>query len=134
MNGSCHCGQVTIRVPAEPEYLNACNCTVCTKLGALWGYYSRRQVGIAGETRSYLRSDVEQPNIGFDFCGQCGATTSWSPRGSNEEDRMGVNMRLFDPAELTGIEIRYGDRRNHDTAPRRYYREPTIFDGAGAQP
>jgi hypothetical protein len=48
---------------------------------------------------------------------------------------MGVNMRLFDRAELAGIEVRYGDRLNHDAGKKRfYYREPTVFGDAGVTP
>ena len=62
------------------------------------------------------------------------AAAPWSPLAADAPDRMGVNMRLFDPAELKGIEVRYGDRRNHaKVEPRRYYRDPETFDGLGAQ-
>ena len=133
MNGSCHCGRVTIRVPGRPDYLNACNCTLCTKMGGLWGYFPRSQVAIVGETRSYVRADESEPYLGTHFCGHCGATTHWAPLADDAADRMGVNMRLFEPEELAGIEVRYGDRRSQDAVePRRYYREPTLFDGLGA--
>jgi hypothetical protein len=134
MKGACLCGRVTIRVPARPDYMNACNCAFCTKLGAVWAYYALSAVEIEGEPRAYVRADVDNPTLSGNFCPDCGATTHWAPIGENHRDRAGINMRLFDPAELIGIEVRYGDRRNHSGAdPRPYYRAPTIFDGEGAK-
>ncbi len=132
MRGSCHCGRVAIRTPGPPAILNQCNCTLCTKLGALWGYYPASDVAIVGEPRAYLRADAESPRLSFHFCGACGATTHWSAIEPSAAPRLGVNMRLFEPAELQGIEVRYGDRRNAGRGdPPRQYREPAIFDGAG---
>ena len=36
LQGSCHCGQVKFQVEADPaQGASRCNCSVCTKLGAL---------------------------------------------------------------------------------------------------
>ena len=126
MNGSCHCGRVTIGVPGTPDYLNACNCTLCTKMSGLWGYFPRSRVAIAGDTRAYVRDDIDA-YLATHFCEHCGTTTHWSPLAEDAPDRMGVNMRLFDPASLTGVEVRYCDMRNDYDGPRRFYREPTRY-------
>ena len=128
MKGSCHCGAVSLNVPARPDYLNQCNCTACAKLGTLWGYYLTDAVTIEGSPLAYARVDSDPPMLHFNFCGSCGATTHWSPTEHHPIDRLGVNMRLFEPDDLIGLEVRYGDRRNHAAAePRQYCRAPTIF-------
>jgi hypothetical protein len=133
VNGACLCGRVTVRVPGQPTYLNACNCEACTKLGAMWGYYPREEVEIGGEPVTYVREDRSDPYLSFHFCAACGSTINWAPIPGDAPDRLGINMRLFDPAELKGVELRFGNRREHDTVePRRYYREATTFDGQGA--
>jgi hypothetical protein len=133
MKGACLCGRVTIEVPGRPEYLNQCNCAFCVKLGAMWGYYPASTVVFAGSIASYERDDVAEPTITGQFCPTCGATTSWAPIKDGMPDRMGVNMRLFDPADLTGIELRFGNRRDYPAGePRHYYRAATTFDGLGA--
>jgi hypothetical protein len=131
MKGVCLCGRVTIDVPGRPEYLNDCNCAFCVKLGAMWGYYPAGAVTFGGTTTSYVREDVTEPKLRAHFCGTCGATTSWSPIKDDMPDRMAVNMRLFDLADLMGVELRFGNRRDHPTGEH-YYRAATTFDGMGA--
>jgi len=131
VKGSCLCGRVAVDVPGRPEYLNACNCTACTKLGALWGYFSATSVQVKGETRAFVRTDAPPSYVRFHFCDGCGTTTHWSPLAGDAGDRMGVNMRLFDPEDLAGVEVRYTNRRDDYEGERRYYRQPTIFGEAG---
>ena len=133
MNGSCHCGAVTIEVPARPEYLNQCNCTACHKLGTLWGYYRAGDVRIAGDPQPYVRADGSG-ELAFNFCARCGATTHWGPAPGHGTERRGINMRLFEPEELAGVEVRYGDRRSHGSGgPGHYARGPSTFGAGGAE-
>ncbi len=135
MKGRCHCGGVRITVPAAPDHLNQCNCSACFTAGALWGYYPAASVVIEGAPIAYRRADIDPPLLDLNFCGGCGTRTHWSATPHLATERMGVNMRLFDPAALAGIAVHYGDRRTGPaTEPRRHYREPTVFDGAGVAP
>lgn len=36
---SCHCGQVRIELDRRPDYINECNCTLCSKAGVRWGLF-----------------------------------------------------------------------------------------------
>jgi hypothetical protein len=133
MNGSCHCGRVTVSVPDRPEFLNECNCSVCSKLGAMWGYYTADQVDVSGTPGGYVRGDVPEPSLRFHSCTHCGATTHYAMIEAGPTSKVGINMRLFDPAELIGVEHRFGDRRNYPSGERHYYRAPVPFDGIGAR-
>jgi hypothetical protein len=109
MKGQCPCGGVTVTVPGRPEYLNSCNCTLCFRLGTLTGYFPLDQVMITGETREFRRSDIEV-YLTNHFCPTCSAVVGWT--SIEPYDRMGVNMRLFDPEELLGIPIRFPNGRD----------------------
>jgi hypothetical protein len=37
LNGTCHCGKVRIDVPACPDTLILCNCSICRRYGVLCG-------------------------------------------------------------------------------------------------
>jgi hypothetical protein len=132
VKGACICGDVTVEVPGRPELMNACNCSVCWKLGAMWGYYPRNQVTITGTTIGYRRTDVAEPSNEFQSCARCGATVA-EPRLQGAADvPTGINMRLFDPSELKGVELVFGDARNRvNKDDRPTYRPAEPFDGAG---
>lgn len=121
MKGACLCGGVTVTLARRPEYMNSCNCSACFRLGSLTGYFPPDDVTIAGEPKSYIRSDIE-PYIAFLFCPTCSANVGWASLEPRE--RMGVSMRLFDPAELVGVPVRFPNGREWDgdeemPAPRR---------------
>ena len=59
IEGRCICGGVTIDIARLPEYLNASNCRLCQRSGGLWAYFPRNEVTISGETRRFVRSDLD---------------------------------------------------------------------------
>lgn len=103
--GSCHCGAVTIAVPAPPPTVVQCNCSLCRKLGWLVAYYDRAEVSIEGETEPYMTGEKWMK---FRHCRQCGVTIHWEPapgyedRGLGPDElaflttKIGVNARLLD--------------------------------------
>lgn len=122
VSGSCHCGAVRIAVPARPEWLGSCNCSICTRLGTLMAYYpDEGAVRIEGETRAYIWGDRM---IGLHHCPTCGCATHWQSLGERF-GRMGVNARLLDGFEMregvSGAEYWLGDARL----------EVRFFDNAG---
>ena len=128
MKGTCLCGGVTVSVPRKPEYMNSCNCSACFKLGSLTGYFDPAEVTVEGETKRFVRSDIE-PWIAFVFCPTCSAGIGWTSLEPLDPPRMGVSMRLFDPGELVGVPIRFPHGRdwndeNERPAPRH---EPIPF-------
>lgn len=114
MQASCLCGAVRVSLARKPEYINDCNCSLCRRAGGAWGYYSNQDVNISGETSYFLRSDIENPAVAAHFCPSCGTSTHWAlseayQRANPGLDRVGVNMKLFAPKDLIGIEIRFPD-------------------------
>lgn len=103
---ACHCGKVEIELPAEPEYVNHCNCTLCRSYGALWAYYPLSQVKIgSGATDTYAWNGK---NVDFHRCHNCGCVTHWLPRNKSR-DKVGVNVRLLDPFILDKATIERED-------------------------
>lgn len=110
--GACHCGAVTVSLPAPPVAMNRCNCSLCNKLGVLWGYYDAADVLLSDATLAhYQRADVAIPSLTIDRCAACGCTVRWRATVPKAVPRIGVNMNLFAPEALDGIEIRDTDGR-----------------------
>ncbi len=117
-SGSCHCGAVTVRIAHRPDYMNHCNCSLCAKAGAIWGYFDPADVTIEGETEGYTRADYAEPAVRVHFCPICGVTTHWQTTEGyaaahpEQAARMGVNMRLFGSGAKSGVELRFPDGKN----------------------
>src|SRR5688572_21718269 len=110
---SCHCGRVGLTIDRRPDYIHECNCTLCRKTGARWGYFDPAQVAVRGATTTYLRNDKDDPVAEIHFCAACGTTTHFTLTAEAAarfgQALTGANMRLADERELAGIELRYPD-------------------------
>lgn len=113
---SCLCGQLRVELQKRPDFIHECNCTLCSKTGARWGYFSPVDVSVEGHSLGYCRSDRDEPNAEVHFCSTCGSTTHFiltkSAVSKFGNGVMGVNMWLADPHDLNGIELRYPDGRS----------------------
>jgi hypothetical protein len=132
MTVSCLCGQAHLTVQKRPEYVHECNCTLCSKTGARWGYFHPSEVSIDGATKGYSRADKEEPNAEVHFCAECGSTTHFvlTPRAVEKfgNTLMGVNMWLAGERELGGIELRYPDGQAWSgMGAFTYIREPRLI-------
>jgi hypothetical protein len=118
LEASCHCGAVEVQIAKRPDYLNECNCSLCNSHGVWWGYFVPAEVKVTGKTRAYRRVDRDEPAVELHFCGVCGCTIHWTllPAFHEKvgEDRMGVNLRLFEREALMGIELRFPDGKGWD--------------------
>lgn len=130
MKGACNCGSVTVAVERRPEYINVCNCSLCRKTGGAWGYFDRAEVTVEGELRDFVRTDLEEVFLATQFCPGCGSAVRWVPLPHYETSRVGVNMRLFDPAALAGIETRFPEGIEW-TGERPEQRHPPLPYGEG---
>jgi hypothetical protein len=106
--GSCHCGNVRIDIPARPDALVLCNCTICRRNGALWAFYAREDVRLSGHpehTNGYVWGER---TITTFHCTGCGGVTHWEPLAP-DRTKFGINIRNFDPHEIGEVRLRRFD-------------------------
>jgi hypothetical protein len=98
ISAKCHCGQIEIIVRELPEYLGHCNCSICRRYEALWGYYPPDAVSInlnGSRTSSYIWGDRE---VEFHRCENCGCITHYSTTELCPEPIVAVNFRMVEPS------------------------------------
>lgn len=93
--GTCHCGAIVIELRDDPPDAGDCNCSLCRRTGALWHHCSPSLVIVSGEATAYVQGDRMLTTW---HCGKCGIVTHWTALNDPSYDRMGINLRLFDPA------------------------------------
>ena len=109
LSTTCHCGAVRITVPRRPAYLLNCNCSICRRLGCLWAYYPEAEVQIDTPPEgqdAYIWGDKTLRTL---RCKTCGCVTHWASLQPNEDGRMGINMRNFEPEQIGDVRIRRFD-------------------------
>ena len=110
----CHCGGITIVVPAPPTLINECQCSLCFRYGANWAYYPAQEVLVTAEAdrkhMEYVRDDAGcSRDIVFSFCSNCGCLTHWKSVVGGNSKKMGVNVRML-PVEVTkDVKRQYGN-------------------------
>jgi hypothetical protein len=113
VEGRCACGAAGYTVSQAPDEVTECNCTLCTKLGGRWAYYAPADVALVGETIAFVRGDMAKPGLATHHCARCGAITHWAALDPTYA-RMGVNVRLLDPAVIEDAAIRRVDGLSWD--------------------
>ena len=97
LTGSCHCGEASPSLKDDRRFVTACNCTLCSRYGALWAYdYENERSRLTGPMRSSTRAGKKDPTLEILFFPSCGGVLCW--RGLSLEEggrrRMAVDLRL----------------------------------------
>lgn len=133
---SCLCDQVRIELGKSPDFIHECNCLMCRKTGARWGYFHPSEITVSGATRGFSRQDKAVPNAEVRFCATCGATTHFvltaAAAAKFGDTLAGVNMALAAERDLAGIELRYPDGAAWSgEGDFTYVREPRVLGRDG---
>jgi len=129
---TCLCNAVTILVARRPAYIFECNCSLCSKTGARWGYYEPGEVTVTGKTAKFTRPDKAVPATEIHFCPGCGNTTHFTLTSAaiaqHGNTMLGVNMWLAEPRDLSGLEVQFPDGRSWSgEGPFGFIREPIVL-------
>ncbi len=110
IEGSCHCGNVKWSYAQPLESITACNCTLCSRYGALWAYgHVDHGITISGATKSYSRGSKIN---GYHFCETCGCLAYYLAKFKDEQGRfrIAVNTRMVtDPQLIASLPVDHFD-------------------------
>lgn len=128
-SATCQCGSVKITLGHKPDFINDCNCSLCTCATGAWGYFNTDHVRVTGQTKPYVRPDRPNPIVELHSCVICGDTTHWHITAGYKQspsvtDQMGVNMRHFAATDLVGVEVRFPDGKAWSGEGDYTYRQP----------
>ena len=106
IEAACHCGATRFEVARAPRRLTSCNCSICRRYGALWAYYTTREVRLKYRKRDVVTYAWGDRNLRFVRCRTCGCILHWEPVRGGRDFRMGVNARNFDPDVIARVRVR----------------------------
>lgn len=110
-NAECHCGNISLVADEAPETITSCNCSICNRLGALWGYYSSEHVKITLGDKPEDTYQWGDKAITFHRCSECGCTTRYSSTSTPGEGStlIAINCRMAPLSAIKNIPQRQFD-------------------------
>ena len=126
---TCHCGATRIQLPSQPTEATSCNCSYCSRTGAVWAYYKQGELTFLSRDGEATYSASGGMNL-HHFCSTCGIQTwgdspDWAsmynldgtPKNSDAnamptERTYGINLKLIDDLDWSAVTITNVDGRN----------------------
>lgn len=103
--GSCHCGRIAFEVEGGLDKVNECNCSICSRKGALHWFVPRESFALRANEADLSTYTFNKHAIKHRFCSTCGC----APFGEGETpsgDRMvAVNARCLEDVDLSALEV-----------------------------
>ncbi len=114
--GSCHCGRVQFEIETDLTQATECNCSMCTKKGALHHRVSPEHFKLLSGQEALSQYRAGTKTATHWFCKHCGIHPFSNPRAA--PDMYSINIRCLDDyeGEKNNIAIRTFDGRNWEEA------------------
>ena len=108
LHGSCHCGNVHFEIEGEVGAALACNCSICSRKGALlWA--ARRHDFHLTEDREMSRYTFNRHAIAHRFCPVCGIHTHSEDTDLAGEPAVYINLRCLEDFDLARVPVHHFD-------------------------
>ena len=105
VNGSCHCGFISVEGDADPERVTVCHCTDCqTRTGSAFGVVvpvSGDSFKMTGTPTLYLKTTADSgtPRVQA-FCPKCGSAIHSTSPGEGRQASYTVRVGLLAQRDL----------------------------------
>ena len=105
----CHCGNVKLLAAQPPSSITQCNCSICHRLGALWGYFDSADVQIRVGDKPLNAYSWGEKSIIYHSCSRCGCTTHYTTTESDGNELVAINCRMAPLDDIGAIPVREFD-------------------------
>ncbi len=110
--GSCHCGKVSFEVEGELTQVMECNCSICSRKGALLWFVPRSQLQLLTPEENLRTYTFGEHTIQHQFCPNCGIHPFGEGTDPSSGNRMAaINVRCLDDVEFSTLPVEHFDGR-----------------------
>jgi hypothetical protein len=103
--GSCHCGRVAFEVEGEIDSALSCNCSICSRKGALLWFVPRDNLRLLTPEDAASTYTFNKHVIKHRFCPTCGIHPygeGMDPKGNRVA---AVNLRCLEDIDLSAVPV-----------------------------
>ena len=108
-SGSCHCGAVAFAVEFDPEQALKCNCTICTRLGAVWAFAPRSRFTLKSGDAALGDYQFGAKRLHHRFCRTCGIESFAEGAMPDGTPSVGINLRCVEGIDVDKLNRSVGD-------------------------
>jgi hypothetical protein len=109
--GSCHCGNIAFEVEGELAQTVSCNCSICSRKGALLWAVPRDKLRLLNSEQGVGQYTFNNHVIAHRFCQACGIHAYAEDVAANEERTAYVNVRCLQGIEPDSFPVMHFDGR-----------------------
>ena len=103
--GGCHCGQVRYDVTLDLDKVVVCNCSICTKTGAILGGVSAEQFKLNSGQDMLSDYTFNKHVIHHRFCTRCGIHTHGEGVDPKGNRMAAINIRCLEGVDPSKLKI-----------------------------
>lgn len=107
--GSCHCQAVTFAVELDLDGALECNCSICSKLGAIWAFAPASKLEMKSGKDKLGDYQFGKKTLHHRHCTVCGIETFAEGKAPDGAATVGVNLRCLAGVDVTKLEPRQYD-------------------------
>ena len=110
--GSCHCGRVVFEVEGELTQVTDCNCSICSRKGALLWFVPRDKLRLLSAEDRLATYKFGQRTIAHRFCPECGIHPFGEGTDPSGNRIAAINVRCLEGVELSALSVSHFDGRS----------------------
>jgi hypothetical protein len=110
--GACHYGAVAYSVELDLATTLKCNCSICTKLGAVWAFAPRSSFTLKSGARKQGDYQFGKKALHHRFCTACGVESYAEGAMPDGTPTVGINLRCVDGVDVDKLSPKPWDGRS----------------------
>jgi len=110
--GSCHCGRVAFEVEGEVTSVMECNCSICSRKGALLWFVPRAQLRLLTPEENASTYLFNKHVIRHRFCPVCGIHPYGEGVDPSGKPTAAINVRCLDGVDFSALPVTHFDGRS----------------------
>lgn len=103
--GSCHCGNVRYEVETDLAKVISCNCSFCSRTGALLTFVPVSQFKLEKGEDALVDYRFNTHKIAHVFCKGCGVRSFSKGKMPTGEEMRAINVRCLDGVDLDSLPL-----------------------------
>lgn len=110
--GGCHCGAVTFEVDVDLDHAIVCNCSLCSKTGAILAFVPADQFKLLSGEDNLTDYQFNKKIIHHLFCKTCGMRPFGRGTGRDGSPTVAINARCLEGVDPFAMKPKFYDGKS----------------------